>query len=65
MVYKECMELAQVLWITEIDALPEADAFFPPIVSDTWKETQRFHHDADKKHKYAFDFVRYERKARK
>ena len=60
--YAEALPLADKLNITEIeDSEKEADAFFPPINSEEWKEVQRESHSTDEKHEYAYHFVDYER----
>lgn len=60
--YAEALPLADKLNITEIeDSEKEADAFFPPINSEEWKEVQRENHSTDEKHEYAYHFVDYER----
>ncbi|WP_418825849.1 dihydrofolate reductase [Phocaeicola sp.] len=60
--YAEALPLADRLNITEIeDADKEADAFFPPINLNEWKEVQRESHSTDEKHEYAYHFVDYER----
>ena len=60
--YAEALPLADKLNITEIeDSEKKADAFFPPINSEEWKEVQRESHSTDEKHEYAYHFVDYER----
>ena len=56
------MAIADVLDLTFVDAVLDADAFFPPIDAEYWKETLRENFKADEKHKYAYSFVRFERK---
>ncbi len=62
-IYRQAMLLADRLCLTEIDAeAPQADAYFPPVRSETWHEKNRDVHPADEKHPcpYAFvDYVRY------
>jgi dihydrofolate reductase len=60
-IYRQALPLAHRLWITEVDASPEGDTFFPEIDKSQWKELSRTHHPADERHAYAFDFVEYER----
>lgn len=61
-IYKEALPHAHRLYLTEIDAEPVGDTFFPEWNAAEWKETSRQHHPADHRHPYAFDFVIYERK---
>ena len=59
-VYRQAMDRADVLNLTEIDDLPEeADVFFPPY--DNWEEVWREEHSADERHKQAYAFVDYMR----
>lgn len=59
-IYKQALDAGIVdeMYVTEIDREFEADSFFPKI-GDDWEEISRRHHDIDKKHRYAFDFVKY------
>lgn len=60
-VYRQAMDRADVLNLTEIDDLPEeADAFFPPY--DDWEEVWRENHPTDERHKQAYAFVDYVRR---
>ncbi len=60
MVYKQAMEYVNSLYITWIHHSFEADAFFPEIDSEIWKEESREDHkDAQP---YAFSYVHYIRK---
>jgi dihydrofolate reductase len=61
-IYKLAMPRTNRLYLTEIDAEIEGDTFFPAVNKNEWKEVSRKHHDKDEKHKYAFDFVIYEKK---
>jgi dihydrofolate reductase len=57
------MEVADELCITEIDsAAPEADAYFPEIKAEVWKEKSRDAHPVDEKHLCPYAFVDYERR---
>jgi dihydrofolate reductase len=60
-IYKLAMPDADRLYLTEIEADVEGDTFFPAFSKLEWKETSRAHHPADEKHKFAFDFVVYDR----
>jgi dihydrofolate reductase len=61
-IYKLAMPLTTRLYLTEIDAEIDGDTFFPSIDKSRWQEVSRTHHNADERHKYAFDFVRYDKK---
>lgn len=59
--YEHALPLATHLSLTEIDATPEeADAYFPPIDTERWREVSREHHEADEQNEEPFDFVEYE-----
>lgn len=60
-IYKQTISLADELVITEVDASPEGDAFFPEIDPKIWKEVSREEHPADEKNQFPFSFVDYER----
>lgn len=63
-VYQQAMPIADRLLVTLVDDTPaEADAFFPPIEPDVWKEVGREEHSIDEKHLFHYTFVDYERKA--
>ena len=62
-VYKQAMDVADRLCLTEVDDTPEeADAFFPDY-SD-WHEVWREEHATDERHEYRYAFVDYERQNR-
>lgn len=61
-VYADAINDMDRLYVTEVDAeFPQATVFFPAIDSALWHETNREHHKADERNKYAFDFVTYDR----
>lgn len=61
-VYQEALPLADKLCITLIEDTPkEADAFFPVINLNEWKEISRDAHVTDEKHLYPYTFIDYER----
>lgn len=60
-IFKQTLDRADRLYITEIDAIVDGDVFFPDYDRSQWKEVSRIHHKADDRHAYAFDFVLYER----
>src|SRR3546814_3923509 len=61
-IYRQSMEIAGTLYITEIHATFEGDTFFPPIDTAVWVETFREDHEANEKNPYDFSFVTYQRK---
>lgn len=58
--YKQALQLADELCLTEIDATaPQADAYFPEIDPLLWKEKSRDAHPSDEKHPCPYAFVDY------
>ncbi len=60
-IFKQTLDRADRLYITEIDAVVDGDVLFPEYDKSKWKEISRVHHSADERHAYAFDFVVYDR----
>lgn len=60
-IYRLGLPYATKLYLTEIKAPVAGDIFFPVFDKKEWKELSRKPHDADERHKYAFDFVVYEK----
>ncbi|MFZ1808726.1 MAG: dihydrofolate reductase [Cyclobacteriaceae bacterium] len=60
-IYKQSLERADYLYLTEINAEIEGDTFFPEIDPAKWSEVSRKPHAIDEKHRYSFDFVIYKR----
>lgn len=59
--YAETLNLCDRLEITEVEAQPEGDTYFPPIDPEIWQETGREAHPADEKNDYPYAFVTYEK----
>ncbi|AEG31092.1 dihydrofolate reductase [Thiomicrospira cyclica] len=59
-IYTQWVNKVDRLLITEVDATPQGDAFFPVIDPQAWREVSRQHHPADAQHKFTFDFVEYQ-----
>lgn len=60
-VYAAVLELADVLYMTEVHAQVDGDARFPDIDPSVWQEVSREQHAADDRNEYAFDFVTYKK----
>lgn len=58
-IYRQTIDMADRLYITEVNADIEGDTFFPDINS-SWKEISREQHQADDKNQFDYDFVVYE-----
>lgn len=53
-VYQTALDVTDVLELTEVDAAPEGDTWFPSVDWSKWRETARESHEG-------FSFVTYER----
>ncbi|HEY9006652.1 MAG TPA: dihydrofolate reductase [Ohtaekwangia sp.] len=61
-IYRASLAVADLLYLTEIQAEIPGDVQFPVFDKQAWREISRHHHPADQRHAYAFDFVVYERR---
>lgn len=62
-IYRQAIKTANRIHLTEVqDQISEADAFFPEINPEVWKETSREVHHIDEKHLYPYTFIDYCRK---
>lgn len=60
-IYAQWIDRVDRLLITEVNAEPVGDAFFPVIDKQAWLEVSRVEHAADERHAFSFDFVEYQR----
>ncbi|OGJ55102.1 hypothetical protein A3D11_03450 [Candidatus Peribacteria bacterium RIFCSPHIGHO2_02_FULL_49_16] len=60
-IYRLAFPIADRIYLTRIHAEVDGDVYFPEISEKEWKEVDRKNHPADKKHKYSFTYVQYER----
>ncbi|MEO1051097.1 MAG: dihydrofolate reductase [Bacteroidota bacterium] len=60
-IYKQTLDMADKLYITEVKCSFEGDTFFPDFDKSQWEETSRTSHGIDEKHNCEFDFVIFER----
>ena len=60
-IYKQTIRLADELLLTEVEASPVGDTYFPEINHTEWKETFRESHPKDDNNDHAFSFVNYTR----
>lgn len=58
-IYELGLEHADTMYLTEIQATFDGDAFFPEFDRTEWKVMKRDHHETDERHAHAFDFVTY------
>jgi dihydrofolate reductase len=60
-IYQAAIEVADTIYLTEINGVIENGEVFFPEIDDTWQEVSRKHHPVDDRHQYSFDFVQYEK----
>jgi dihydrofolate reductase len=61
-IYKQALPYTHKMYLTEVKASPEGDAYFPEFSKEEWQETSRHSYYKDEKNEYDFDFVTWERK---
>ena len=55
-IYKQSMDIADVIYLTRVHAQLEGDTFFPVIDESKWQLTSNQHFEADEKHAYSYSF---------
>ncbi len=55
--YIEALPRADKLYVTEVDATPEGDTFFPVLNKGEWHEASRERREKDEKNIFAVDYV--------
>ncbi|MCH7402155.1 dihydrofolate reductase [Belliella kenyensis] len=60
-IYKEAIGICDEMLITEVEANPQGDAFFPEFNKKEWKEVYDEEHRKDEKNEFDFKFVIYKR----
>lgn len=60
-IYKEAISICDEMLITEVDASPDGDAFFPEFNKTEWKIVYDEYHSKDEKNENNFRFAIYER----
>jgi dihydrofolate reductase len=60
-IYAQALPLAHRLYLTEVDAAPEADAFFPQFDRGQWLEIASEQHAANNSNPWSYRFVTLER----
>lgn len=61
-VYKNCLPLADKIYMTRVHTQLEGDTFFPEMEKDKWQLTMQEDFTADEKHAYAYSFQVWEKK---
>lgn len=59
--YEQILPQVDRMYITEVDAEPEGDTFFPTFDRGEWREVSREEHQPDERNPYGYSFVVYER----
>jgi dihydrofolate reductase len=57
-IYRLALPIADVLHLTRVEAVVDADTFFPEIDPGEWQEQQREAHAADERHAYPYTFIK-------
>lgn len=60
-IFKEALPFADQMQLTEVNASPEGDSFFPEFDHTNWKVTFNEFHPVDERHQYSFTYMDYER----
>lgn len=56
-IYKQALPMADRLYLTQVHAEVEGDAWFPEFDMQQWRETQRDDFPADEKNPYPYSFI--------
>jgi dihydrofolate reductase len=60
-IYRSLFEKAKRIYLTRVEAEPEADTFFPPLDPKQWWLVSQQRHEADEKNPYNYSFQVWER----
>jgi len=60
-IYKAYFEKAKRIYLTRVEASPDADTFFPAIDSKHWQLISQRNHEADEKNPFNYSFQLWER----
>ena len=55
--YAEALSRVDRVYLTEVDATPDGDIFFPELEEKAWREISRERREADEKNVHAMEFV--------
>jgi dihydrofolate reductase len=61
-IYKQAIEKVDIIYATEIDAILDADTFFPEINPENFEKISSESHSKDAENEYDYAFVVYKRK---
>lgn len=60
--YREALEIAETVYLTEVENDLEGDTTFPALEPALWQETFRQRHAKDQRNSFDYCFTRYERR---
>lgn len=60
-VYRQCLPIAERIYMTRVHTEIEGDAFFPPLDDADWQQTSADVCEVDDKDDYPFTFITYDR----
>jgi len=60
-IYKQALQIADMMYLTRVHHKFEGDTFFPEFDSKVWLENERKRFNPDEKNKYACSFITYKR----
>lgn len=63
--YRQALEVAWRMYLTEVKIVVEGDAWFPEFDRDVWREAARTRCQADERNPHDYDFVIFDRKTNK
>lgn len=55
--FRQALHKVNRLYLTQVQAEIEGDAFFPEIEPSQWQEVERHNHSADQNNPYAYSFI--------
>lgn len=61
-IFKQALPLTDEMIITEVNATPDGDTFFPSVDYSAWVKVSEENHPKDEKNEYNYTFVIYHRK---
>jgi len=61
-IYRHAISICHRIYLTRVHQEFEADAFFPELDNETWKEVEKVDHLPDEKNKFAYTFSTLERR---
>ena len=60
-IYKQALEVADIMYLTRIHAVVEGDTYFPDFDDSLWAIVERKNFLPDDKNKYSYSFITYKR----